>query len=538
MRSAALGLLLLLVAATGAAPAMAQQGAAPGEAPPAVPVPGVAAEELGPVTRRAHAIAMHGEPKYGPDFEHFDYVNPDAPKGGTIRLAATGTFDTFNPYNAKGNPAGIAYESLLTRSADEAFTEYGLIAESLEWPLDRSWVIFHLRSEARWHDGQPITPEDVVFSLETIKSQGSPQFRHYFQAVERAEKVGPRSVKVFFSEAGNRELPLIVGGDLPIMPKHYWEGRDFSATTLEPPLTSGPYRVGEFEPGRYYVMERVEDYWGSDLPVRVGTGNFDRQRVEFFRDPTVIRQALKSGIIDYRNENQAKAWAVDYDIPAVRQGWLVKELIPNDLTAGMQAFIFNLRRPIFQDERVREALNYAFDFEWTNEALFFGQYTRNTSYFNNSELASSGLPEGEELEVLERFRDRLDPEIFEQPFTVPETDGSGWPRENLLKAMALLQEAGWVVDPESLKLVDGETGRPFTFEILLVQEGFERIVLPLVRNLKRLGIEADVRLVDQSQYINRLRSFDFDMLSLGWGQSDSPGNEQRNMWTSAAAETP
>lgn len=540
MRFAAFGLLLLL-GAGGALPglpqAAAQQGAAPGEAPPAVPVPGVDAEELDPVTITAHAIAMHGEPKYGPGFEHFDYVNPDAPKGGRIRLAAEGTFDSFNPYNGKGNPAGVGYETLLTRSADEAFTEYGLIAESLEWPLDRSWVIFHLRPEARWHDGTPITPEDVVFSVETIKTKGAPQYRYYFQSVERAEKIGPRSVKVYFKEAGNRELPLIVGGDLPIIPKHYWEERDFAATTLEPPLTSGPYRVGAFEPGRYYVQERVADYWGKDLPVRVGTGNFDEIRVDFFRDASVIRQALKSGVIDYREENQAKAWALDYDVPAVRQGWLVKELIPNESRAGLQAFIFNTRRPIFRDERVREALGYAFDFEWTNAVLFFGQYDRSTSYFANSELASRGLPEGRELEVLEPFRDRLDEEVFEEPFAVPETEGTGWPRANLLKALELLREAGWVVDPDSLKLVDAETGRPFRFEILLSSPAFERIALPFTRNLKRLGIDANVRLVDQSQYINRLRSFDYDMISLGWGQSASPGNEQRNMWTTAAART-
>ncbi len=517
--------------------AQAQEGAAPGEAPPPVPVEAVDAQELGPVTITAHAIAMHGEPKYGPGFEHFDYVDPDAPKGGRIRLAAEGTFDSFNPYNGKGNPAGVGYETLLINAADEAFTEYGLIAESLEWPLDRSWVTFTLRPEARWHDGEPITVEDVIFSLETLKESGAPFYRYYYRSVEKAEQVGPRQVRFTFTESGNRELPLIVG-QMPIMPQHWWQGRDFAATTLEPPLTSGPYRIGDFEPGRFYVQERVEDYWGRDLAVRQGTNNFDEIRTDFFRDATVIRQALKSGVIDYREENQAKAWALDYDIPAVRQGWLVKELIPNERPAGMQAFIFNTRRPLFQDERVREALAYAFDFEWTNEALFFGQYTRNTSFFSNSELGSSGLPEGQELEILERFRGRLDSEVFNEPFTVPETDGSGWPRDNLLKALELLREAGWEIDPESLKLVDAETGRPFTFEILLSSQAFERIMLPFARNLKRLGIEANVRLVDQSQYINRLRSFDYDMISLGWGQSDSPGNEQRSYWTSEAAETP
>ncbi|SMF07513.1 microcin C transport system substrate-binding protein [Tistlia consotensis] len=533
MRFAALGMLMLLAAA--GAPRALAEGAKPGEAPPPVPVAAVDSQPLGPVVIRAHAIAMHGEPKYGPGFKHFDYVNPDAPKGGEIRLAAEGTFDSFNPYNDKGNPAGVAYETLLTPSADEAFTEYGLIAESLEWPLDRSWVIFHLRPEAHWHDGEPITVEDVIYSLETLKAKGQPFYRYYYRAVQKAEKVGPRSVKFTFNEKGNRELPLIVG-QMPIIPKHYWESRDFGATTLEPPLTSGPYKITKFEPGRYYVQERVKDYWGKDLPVRVGTENFDRIRTDFFLDATVIREALKSGSIDYREENQAKAWALDYDVPAVRNGWLIKAEVPNQRPTGMQAFIFNTRRPLFQDPRVREALGYAFDFEWTNKVLFFGQYTRTRSYFSNSELASRGLPEGQELEVLDRFRDQLPAEVFDKPFTVPETDGTGWPRANLLKALALLKQAGWVVDPKSLKLVNEKTRQPFRFEILLTQQAFERIVLPFTRNLKRLGIDANVRLVDQSQYINRLRSFDYDMISLGWGESDSPGNEQRNYWTSESAK--
>ncbi len=491
-----------------------------------------AAERAGP----AHAIAMHGTPKYQPGFRHFDYVNPAAPKGGTLRVAVQGTFDSFNPFIPKGNAgAGNPYESLLASSADEPFTQYGLIAESIEVPRDRSWAIFTLRPQARWHDGKPISVDDVIWSLETLKTRGQPFFRFYYGGVAGAEQIGPRQVKFTFSDRGNRELPLIVG-QLPILPKHYWESRDFEKTTLEPPLGSGPYRVTDFEPGRYVVTERVTDYWGAKLPVNVGQNNFDRIRYDYYRDDTVIRQALKAGEIDFRLENQAKAWALDYDVPAVQRGWLIKEEIRHFSPTGMQAFVYNTRRELFSDRTVREALAYAFDFEWTNRNLFFGQYARTESYFSNSELAAAGLPEGRELNVLDRYRERVPIELFHRPYKAPSTDGSGWPRENLARAFALLEEAGWVV--RDMKLVNEDTGAGFSFEILLVSPAFERIVLPFVRNLKRLGIDARVRLVDQSQYINRIRSFDFDMIVSGWGASESPGNEQRSYWTSAAASSP
>ncbi len=491
-----------------------------------------AAERTGP----AHAIAMHGTPKYQPGFRHFDYVNPAAPKGGTLRVAVQGTFDSFNPFIPKGNAgAGNSYESLLASSADEPFTQYGLIAESIEVPRDRSWAVFTLRPQARWHDGKPITVDDVIWSLETLKTRGQPFFRFYYGGVAGAEQIGPRQVKFTFSDRGNRELPLIVG-QLPILPKHYWESRDFEKTTLEPPLGSGPYRVTDFEPGRYVVTERVTDYWGAKLPVNVGQNNFDRIRYDYYRDDTVIRQALKAGEIDFRLENQAKAWALDYDVPAVQRGWLIKEEIRHFSPTGMQAFVYNTRRELFSDRTVREALAYAFDFEWTNRNLFFGQYARTESYFSNSELAAAGLPEGRELNVLDRYRERVPIELFHRPYKAPSTDGSGWPRQNLARAFALLEEAGWVV--RDMKLVNEDTGAGFSFEILLVSPAFERIVLPFVRNLKRLGIDARVRLVDQSQYINRIRSFDFDMIVSGWGASESPGNEQRSYWTSAAASSP
>ncbi len=487
--------------------------------------------------RTAHAIAMHGKPKYGPGFAHFDYVNPDAPKGGTLRLAVSGTFDSFNPYIIRGNPAaGFSAETLLVSSADEPFTEYGLLAETLQWPEDRSWVIFNLRPEARWHDGTPITADDVVFSFETLKTKGAPVYRFYYASIEKAEKLGERTVKFSFAEAMNRELPLIAG-QMPIFPKHYWEGRDFESATLEPPLTSGPYRVATFEAGRHVTLERVEDYWGKDLAVNVGINNFDQIRYDYFRDDTVIRQALKAGIVDLRVENQAKAWATDYNVPVVARGWLVKEEIEHDRPTGMQAFVYNTRRAVFRDPKVREALAYAFDFEWTNRTLFFGQYSRTESYFSNSELAAPPEPPlGEELAVLDRYRDQLPPRVFTQAYRAPATDGSGWPRENLSKAFALLAEAGWEV--RDMRLVNVATGEPMRFEILLVSQAFERITLPFVRNLRRLGIETSVRLVDQSQYINRLRSFDYDMIIAVWGQSSSPGNEQRSYWGSAAAAEP
>ena len=496
------------------------------------PLPALAAEVL-----RAHAISMFDSetPRYPADFRHFDYVNPDAPKGGSLRLAAQGSFDSFHPFIPKGNAVSTgAVETLLVTSADEPFTGYGLIAESIEWPRDRSWVIFHLRPQARWHDGTPITAEDVAWSFETLVRQGNPQYRFYYSAVASAEALDAARVRFTFSESNNRELPLIVG-QLPILPKHYWATRDFGATTLEPPLGSGPYQIREFEPGRFTIRERVEDYWGRDLAVRRGMQNFQTIRTDFFRDATPIRLALKAGDIDYRLENQAKAWAEDYNVSVVEKGWLKKELVANRRPTGMQAFVMNTRREQFSDPRVREALALAFDFEWTNRNLFNGQYTRTRSYFSNSDLAARGTPEGEELAVLEPFRGQVPEAVFGEAYAPPVTDGSGWLRENLRRANALLQDAGWAV--QDLQLVNAKTGAPFRFEILLVSPAFERIVLPYVRNLKRLGIEAKVRLVDENQYINRFRQFDFDMMVWVWGQSETPGNEQYEYWSQAAADS-
>lgn len=542
MRRILAPLLLALIATPAASPAVQAENVqaktilAQTDQLPAVPTIEVTEEALPAQPRifKSHAIAMHGEPKYPADFKHFDYVNPNAPKGGEIRTASRGTFDSFNSFIAKGRAASTgSVETLTVASSDEAFTQYGLLAESIEWPEDRSWVVYTLRPEARWHDGKPVTVEDVIFSLDILKTEGHPQWRFYYGTVDRAVPDGERRVKFIFTESGNRELPLIVG-QLPILPKHYWQDREFGETTLEPPLGSGPYKVADFEAGRYVVRERVEDYWGKDLPVNIGQDNFDRLRTDYFLDATVIRQALKSGSIDYHNENQAKAWASGYEVPAVEKGWIKKEKIAHERPTGMQAFVFNMRRPLFQNPKVRKAIGYAFDFEWSNPTLFFGQYTRNDSYFTNSELASSGLPQGEELEILEKYRGQVPEEVFTKVFTVPETDGMGWPRDNLEKAFALLEEAGWVV--RDLKLVNRETGERFSFEFLLFNQEFERIVLPFKRNLERLGIDMRVRVVDTSQYIERLRNRDYDMISSGWGQSDSPGNEQRSFWGSAAAD--
>ena len=485
-----------------------------------------------------HGVAMHGTVKYGPDFDHFDYVNPDAPKGGIAKMPEEGTYDSFNPYILKGQPAqamSLVFETLMASSDDEAFSQYGLIAEHIYMPEARDWVAYTLREDARWHDGEPITVEDVVWSFNTLKEKGHPQYRFYYKSVTEARQIGPRTVRFEFAEGLNRELPLIVG-QMPVLPKHYWtaEGNAFGQSTLEPPLGSGPYRVSDHEPGRYVVFERVEDYWGRDLPVNRGRWNFGKIRFDYFRDPTVIRSAVKAGNVDFRQENQAKSWAKAYDVPAVREGRLRKVELQHDRPTGMQAFVMNTRRAPFDKPKVRRAMSYAFDFGWTNKNLFFGQYARTESYFSNSELASDGLPTGREKEILEQFRGQLPPEVFTQEYDPPSTDGDGYPRDNLKKALELLREAGFEV--RDMTLVNEETGEPVTFEFLLNSTSLERVILPFAHNLNRLGIEVDVSVVDSAQYQNRLDSYDFDMILGGWGQSLSPGNEQRSYWGSQAAE--
>ena len=484
-----------------------------------------------------HGVAMHGDLKYGPGFTHFDYVNPDAPKGGKVRLQANGSFDSLNPFILKGRPAvgiGRLFETLMTGSRDEAFSQYGLLAETVEIPEDRSWVAFTLRPEARWHDGAPITVEDVIFSLETIKTKGHPFYRAYYGDVVAAEKVGERKVKFSFADGVNRELPLIIG-ELPIISKAYYTANDFEKTSLEAPLGSGPYRVESVDPGRSITYARVEDYWGAEVPARRGQDNFDILRYDYYRDPTVAMEAFKAHEYDFRRENASKVWATAYQGPAFDDGLIVKEEIGHSMPTGMQGFVFNTRRAKFADRRLRQALGYAFDFEWTNKNLFSGAYSRTSSYFSNSELAASGLPGPAELALLEPFRDQLPPEVFSEVFAPPESDGSGNARRNLRTAFKLLGEAGWTV--EDTKLV-GPGGEPLEIEFLIVSPLFERVIAPFIKNLEKLGVTTKIRLVDSAQYQQRLDQFDFDVVVLSVGQSLSPGNEQNNYWTTTAADTP
>ncbi len=487
-----------------------------------------------------HGIAMYGDPKYGADFTHFDYANPDAPRGGTLRLAniTASTFDSLNPFILRGTPAaglGYTYETLTVRSLDEPFTEYGRVAESIEIGPERRWVRFELRPEARFHDGEPLTADDVVFSFETLKRAGHPRYRFYYQDVERAEREGEHTVRFHFRGDDNRELSLIIG-QLPILAEHYWEDREFDQTTLEAPLGSGPYRVTEMEQGRRIVYERVDDYWGDDLPVNRGHYNFERITYDYYRDATVALQALKAGEYDLRLETIARNWATAYDTPAAREGYLRKLEIPHDLSGGMQGFFYNTRRSIFEDPRVREALAYAFDFDWANRNLFYDAYIRTESYFSNSELAADQPPSERELELLEPYRDELPPRVFDSVYDPPDTTGGRSLRDNLRHAFELLAAAGWEIRDQ--RLTHAETGEVMRFEILLSSAAFERVVLPFAENLQRLGIEADVRTVDPTQYQNRIDNFDFDMTVHVIGQSLSPGNEQRAYWGCAAAETP
>jgi len=497
--------------------------------------PVVGVQGADPRATTGHGLSIHGDLKYGPGFKHFEYANPDAPKGGDVRLAAIGTFDNLNPFILKGVPAagaGQLFDTLTVASSDEPSSEYGLIAESVEVPADRSWVTFTLRPEARFHDGSAITADDVIWTFQTLKTKGHPFYRAYYAQVAKPEALGPSKVKFSFGPGENRELPVIAG-QLPVLSKAYWSKRDFEKTTLEPPLGSGPYRVESVDAGRSIVYRRVKDYWGAKLPVRAGQNNFDTIRYDYYRDSTVALEAFKAGQYDFRQENSAKNWAAAYKVPAVTQGLLKKEEIPNEVPTGMQAFVFNTRRPIFQDRRVRQALGYAFDFEWANKNLFHGAYTRTRSYFSNSELASSGLPGPEEIKVLEPFRGRVPPEVFAKEYQPPVTDGSGDIRANLREALGLLKEAGWVVQGQ--KLANARTGEPMQFEILLDDPNFERITLPFVKNLERLGVAARVRTVDAAQYQKRVENFDFDMAVGLWGQSLSPGNEQTDFWNSERA---
>jgi microcin C transport system substrate-binding protein len=493
-----------------------------------------------------HGLSLFGEPAYPADFKNFNYVNPAAPKGGIVREIAFGTFDNLNRVVAgvKGSIAGgveLFMESLTTGSMDEVSTEYGLLAEAVSHPDNFASVSYRLRANARWHDGKPVTVEDVIFSMETFKKY-SPQLSAYYRHVIKAEKTSEREVTFTFDGPGNRELPQIVG-QLPVLPKHWWEGtdssgrkRDVGATTLEPPLGSGPYRLKEFVPGRSLVYERVPNYWGKDLNVNVGTNNFDQIRFEYFRDSTVAIEAFKADQVDWRTENSAKNWATAYDFPAVRDKRVVLEEFPIRNFGVMQAFAFNIRRAKFQDRRVRRAFNFAFDFDEMNKQIFYGQYKRIASFFEGTELASTGLPEGRELEILKTVRDRVPPEVFTTPYTNPSGGSPQAVRDNLREALKLFREAGYEI--RDTKLVDAKTGEQFSVEFLAEDPSMERIALFYKPSLERLGMRTSVRVVDSAQYENRLRQFDFDIVVASWGESLSPGNEQRGFWSSQAADQP
>ncbi len=483
---------------------------------------------------RTHALSLLGEPELPGDFTHFPWVNPDAPKGGEIALNALGTFDSFNGFIIRGTAAvgiGLIYDTLLRESADEASTEYPYLAQWIELPADRKGVTFELNPAARWHDGRPVTAADVVWTFNTLRQHGRPFYRSYWGDVTEVVAESERRVTFRFKDDQNRELALILG-QMPVLPAHWWASRDFTRPLLEAPLGSGAYRVERFETGRSVVFRRVEDWWARDIPSMKGTQNFGAYRYEYFRDTTVALEAFKAGQIDFRTENSARDWATGYDFPARRRGLVRLDELRHQLPTGMQAFVVNLRRPLFGDIRVRRALIELFDYEWMNANLFYGSYARTSSYFSNSELASSGLPTGKELAVLERFRGRIPAEVFTTEYRLPVTDGSGNNRDGLRRALTLLQGAGWRV--QDRRLVNAQ-GQRFEFEILIQGPTFERIALPYVQALERIGMGVRVRSVDPAQYQTRIDAFDYDMTVDSMGQSLSPGNEQRDYFTCAKA---
>jgi microcin C transport system substrate-binding protein len=491
-----------------------------------------------------HGLSLFGEVKYPPDFAHFDYVNPQAAKGGHARQIALGTFDNFNIVvsGVKGALAAaieLTSDTLLAPALDEVSTQYGLLAEGVAYPVDFSWAVYRLRPDAKWHDGNPVTADDVIFSFEAFK-QNDPRYAAYYRHVAKLAQTDEYEVTFYFDQPGDRELPQIVG-QINVVPKHWWEGtdgagnkRDITATTLVPPLGSGPYRIKEFVAGRSIVYERVKDYWGRDLNVNVGQNNFDELRFEYFRDTAIAIEAFKVDQVDWRTENGAKDWATAYDFPAVRDGRVIKEEFPIRSRGIMQAFVFNLRRDQFKDPRVREAFNLALDFDAMNRQFFFGQYERIGSFFEGTELAATDLPQGLELRILDGLRDQVPAQVFTTSFKNPVGGSPEAVRANLRHATRLLREAGFEV--RNQVLVNGQTGEPLTVEFLVDAPQYERIVLFYEASLERLGINATVRTVDQAQYENRVRGFDFDIIISAWPQSLSPSNEQRGYWGSQAAD--
>lgn len=481
--------------------------------------------------RVTHAIAMHGEPKYPADFEHFEYVNPDAPQGGTLHMHSIGTYDNFNRYALRGVAAVAStsvYDTLMTRSEDETNVLYPLIAEQVEYPEDFSWVIFHLNPEARHQDGVPITSEDVVFSFNTFMEKGVPQFRQYFKDVEKAEALDRRRVKFTLSQ-GSREMVMSLA-DNTVLPKHYWEERDFSEPLTEVPLGSGAYTITDYKIGQYVVYKRLEDYWARNLPVNRGKLNFDFIRYDYYRDQNVAFEAFKAGEYDIHRENISKNWATLYNGPNFDGGYIIKEEIPHAIPQPMQAFVFNTQRSFFSDRRVRAALNYALDFQWMNANLFYNQYTRTRSYFQNTEYAATGLPSRAERQILQPVRDQIPPEVFTEEFNPPVTDGSGNIRPQMRTALRLLRQAGWQI--EDRRLVNTRTGEPMEFELLLYSPSMERVAIPVQKNLERMGITMNIRVVDTTQFTNRLRERDFDMISHGYSANYYPDSGLQIVWHS------
>ncbi len=480
---------------------------------------------------KIHGIAMHGEPKYKSNFTNLDYVNPDAPKGGEVKFGSYGSFDNLNRVAFKGSKAaGLGYinDTLMRRVWDEAFSLYGLIAEFVEMPDDRSSITFYLNPKATFHDGSPITRDDVLFSLETFQTKGTPNQKKTYGKVITTELIGENGIKMNFINNEDKELPLIVAGFLPIIPKKFYENLDVTKTFLEIPLGSGPYTIDSVDPGRQIKYKRVEDYWAKDLPVNKGLYNFDRITYDYYKDSNVLVEAFKVGEYDFRREYNVKRWLTEYDFKAVDNGEVVLEEMNNDRPVGMNGLVLNTRRDLFNNRNVRLALSYAYDHEWINKTIYQNAYVRTDSYFDNSPLASSGLPSDEELELLNKWKNQLPEEVFSESFSPPKTDGSGNDRKNLLIAKEILEKEGWLI--ENGKLI--KDGEEFKFEFLIVSPSDEKIALAYQSNLKKLGITMDVRTVDSSQYQARLLNYDFDMIKRYWGVSLSPGNEQQFYWGS------
>lgn len=487
----------------------------------------------------AGGLAMHGAPKYGADFTHLDYADPNAPKGGTLRRAALGTFDSLNPYAIKGKAAqglNLFYDRLMQRVWDEPFTMYPLIADKVTVAPDRSAVTFHINPKARFHDGTPITADDVLFSYETLKEQGRPNMRSVYRLVTKAEKIDERTVHFEFGDGYNQETVMILAM-MPVLSKAWWQGRTFDASTLDIPNSNGPYRIKSVEPGRRIVYERDPNYWAKDLPVNKGQYNFDEISYDYYRDDTVAFEAFKAGDLDIRMEGDIGKWVTGYDdLPAVKDGDIVKEALPHKRPEKVRALIFNTRRPPFNDIRVRQALEYVLDFDWINKNLFHGQYQRIESYFPNSSLAATGKPSEAELKLLEPFREDLPESVFGPAWKAPEAAPQQQQRMNLRKADTLLKEAGLTV--KNGKRINPQTGQPFSFEILLGAPEDEKIALAFKRGLARLGIDTTIRVMDVAAYRGSLNDYDFDMTLYYWQNSLSPGTEQMLYWSCESAKAP